>query len=324
MIDGLYFIFGNDDFRRQAKLEEVIARLDAGRKNVVTIDCEDNFEEERLINELLSTGLFAQEKTLVVKNLLTTKGLDSEVVIKKIQKKSPTVNVIILEKNNVDKRTKLYKFLFKSSYFIELQTLSRVSWEKFALELVAKNNIDIEGEAQRLLLAGTEGNGWQLQNILEQLRLYCLGRTVTSRDIDLFLPRKVVGDSFALLDALKAGNDKVMVGHLAALRAQSEPVLVLGAIAYQYRALVYVKGLLEAKTPYAEIARRAKIMPFVVGKLTPLAKNLSWSWLAKTYQFIAQTDINIKTGAIAPEAGIELLVYNLSRRHKGSMLHIGG
>ena len=82
MIDGLYFIFGNDDFRRQAKLEEVIARLDAGRKNVVTIDCEDNFEEERLINELLSTGLFAQEKTLVVKNLLTTKGLDSEVVIK--------------------------------------------------------------------------------------------------------------------------------------------------------------------------------------------------------------------------------------------------
>ena len=324
MIDGLYFIFGDDDFRRQAKLAEIIKRLGVEQKNVVVFDCENNFEQGRLTNELSSTGLFAQQKILVIKNLLATKGLDGEAIVNRLQKKSPTVSAVLLEKNNVDKRTKLYKFLFKSSYFVELKTLSGVAWEKFARELIAKNDINIESEAQRLLIAGTQGDGWQLQNVLEQLRLYCLNRKVASEDVDLFLVRKETGDSFALLDALKAGNDKVMVKHIVGLRTQSEPIMVLGAIAYQYRSLVYIKGLLEEKAPYSTIAKRARVMPFVVAKLAPLVKNLSWQWLKKTYQLIAQTDIDVKTGSITPEAGVELLVYNLSRMHKNSTLQTGG
>lgn len=324
MIDGLYFIFGDDDFRCQEKLAEIIKRLGVEQKNVVAFDCENNFEQGRLANELSSTGLFAQQKILVIKNLLATKGLDGEAIINRLQKKSPAVSVVLLEKNNVDKRTKLYKFLFRSSYFVELQKLSGVAWEKFARELITKNNINVENEAQRLLITRTQGNGWQLQNVLEQLRLYCLGRKVTSEDIDLFLLRKETGDSFALLDALKAGNDKAMVKHIVGLRTQIEPIMVLGAIAYQYRSLVYIKALLEKKAPYSTIAKRARVMPFVVGKLVPLVKDLSWAWLKKTYQLVAQTDIDVKTGAITSEAGVELLVYNLSRMHKNSTLQAGG
>ncbi len=62
-------------------------------------------------------------------------------------------------------------------------------------------------------------------------------------------------------------------------------------------------------------SRELRLPPFVVSKLINQAKKRSWTWLQQVYELIGQIDDALKNGKLEPEAGMELLVYNLAKAH---------
>lgn len=344
------------------RLQQLREEIGAGDFNVSQIDAQENWDSNRFENELTAVGFFGGSRLVIVKNLLATKDVDAEKVIELLGNLHPNirprrtslglapendakvprerrdssaavgmtsgseVTVIIVETMMPDKRTKLYKWLQKNAGAEEFSKLSGSEWIKFASGLIAESKIKISGSARQRLFSETEGDSWQLVNVLDQLSLW---RAATDNhpleidDINLFVRRKLRGNSFQLLDAINRGQTEVVTHHLKDLWAQGEaPLRVLGAIVYQYRQLVLIKAALEEGLNNYQIIRELKIPPFVAQKVGALARTTDWSTIKEIYNHITQIDEQIKSGKIEPEAGIEILIYNLLQIHRSSRENI--
>ena len=365
----------------QIRLRQLRDDAHAGEFGISQIDAQENWDANRLENELTAIGFFGGQRLVIVKNLLSAKDVDVDRVVQLlsdivrggttrtnkvnssqlvasnnnqegVMSDTAEVTVIIVESNKPDKRTKLFKWLQKNAKAEELAKLFGNNWQKFAASLINERQIKLETPARQALMAETEGESWQLVNIIDQLLLWGQplslrgtpkqsqiqkgippllqrdvgvsrddseegpSRLIGVADVELFLRRKPRGDSFRLLESIATGRRAEVTRHIGDLWQQGEaPLRVLGAIVYQYRQLIRIKALSEEGTDSYQIVRELGIPPFVVGKIMPLAKKLAWHGLKEIYGQIAQIDDAIKSGKIEPEAGIELLVYNLLKLH---------
>jgi DNA polymerase-3 subunit delta len=88
------------------------------------------------------------------------------------------------------------------------------------------------------------------------------------------------------------------------LDAGENSLYLLSMIAYQFRNLLIIKELLNARKPLASCG----LHPFVVKKSSYLCSQFSMEQLKKIYQKIFQVDLDIKTGKIEAETALDLLV----------------
>lgn len=392
----IHFLFGDDSYRLQKRLREIQGTIKTGDFGVSQIDASEKWDINRFENELTAIGFFGGERLVIVKNLLASKEVDVESVIRLLknlchsesasrrdeESRDPSlantlaqddkkdeipayagmtngedgVTVIIIENGVPDKRGKLYKWLQKNGRSEGFLKLAGAEWNKFASDIIASRQIKIAPSAHQTLITETEGDSWQLINVLDQLEAWYINinkkhhpvdknrhpvldtgskkteegilnqvqydvkyhdRILEQDDINLFVSRKSHGDSFKLLDAIARGNITIALRHISDLWSQGEaPLRVLGAIVFQYRQLVVIKSALDDNINPYEIAKECKIHPFVASKLTPLARNTDWDKLKTIYDEIAKIDEALKSGKIEPEAGLEILVYNLMNLHK--------
>lgn len=392
----IHFLFGDDSYRLQKRLREIQGTIKTGDFGVSQIDASEKWDINRFENELTAIGFFGGERLVIVKNLLASKEVDVESVIRLLknlchsesasrrdeESRDPSlantlaqddkkdeipayagmtngedgVTVIIIENGVPDKRGKLYKWLQKNGRSEGFLKLAGAEWNKFASDIITLRQIKIAPSARQLLTTELEGDSWQLTNVLDQLEAWYINinkkhhpvdknrhpvldtgskkteegilnqvqydvkyhdRILEQDDINLFVSRKSHGDSFKLLDAIARGNITIALRHISDLWSQGEaPLRVLGAIVFQYRQLVVIKSALDDNINPYEIAKECKIHPFVASKLTPLARNTDWDKLKTIYDEIAKIDEALKSGKIEPEAGLEILVYNLMELHK--------
>lgn len=355
----IHFLFGDDSYRLQKRLREIQGTIKTGDFGVSQIDASEKWDINRFENELTAIGFFGGERLVIVKNLLASKEVDVESVIRLLknlchsesasrrdeESRDPSlantlaqddkkdeipayagmtngedgVTVIIIENGVPDKRGKLYKWLQKNGRSEGFLKLAGAEWNKFASDIITLRQIKIAPSAHQTLITETEGDSWQLINVLDQLEAWSAHRSnpIDNYDVSLFVSRKSHGDSFKLLDAIARGNITIALRHISDLWSQGEaPLRVLGAIVFQYRQLVVIKSALDDNINPYEIAKECKIHPFVASKLTPLARNTDWDKLKTIYDEIAKIDEALKSGKIEPEAGLEILVYNLMKLHK--------
>lgn len=319
-MENIHFLYGDDSYRIQNLLSDLLPSGGSGYDKTI-MDASDTWDMGRFENELVALGFFSNNRVVVVKDMLSSKDVDGEKVIALLQKTSLDITVIIVEQGLPDKRTKLYKWLVKNAQAQELIRLRGSDWSQFASGLISQSNVKLSSPMRSALVSGTVGDGWQLKNVLSQLELWLDGSATEQKDMDYFLPRRFDGNSFGLLDALVGNDSAKAVRHILDLWQQDEaPIRVLGAIVYQYRQLVTIKALLDADTPQSMLAREARIPPFVVSKLTSIARKFSWDWFGTVYNHITQIDEAIKNGKLEPRESIELLVYNLSKMHAGDQV----
>jgi DNA polymerase-3 subunit delta len=79
-------------------------------------------------------------------------------------------------------------------------------------------------------------------------------------------------------------------------------------IAYQFRNLLIIKELQDAKKPYALVVKKSGLHPFVAQKSYYLCNQFSFEKLKKIYLKIFQIDSDIKTGKIESETALDLLL----------------
>ena len=79
-------------------------------------------------------------------------------------------------------------------------------------------------------------------------------------------------------------------------------------IAYQFRNFLIIKELIEKGSPYANIAKKSGLHPFVIKKNYYLCNQFSLPQLKKIYQKIFLIDSSIKTGKVDAETALDLLI----------------
>lgn len=158
-------------------------------------------------------------------------------------------------------------------------------------------------------------NLWILCNEIDKLYLYCRGRRIEERDVQLLVSYAQEANIFALVDAIiqrrAAAAERLL--HQLIDRGATPPYLLF-MITRQFRLLVQAKELSKQRLPTVELIGRLGVpSEYVLRRVMEQAREYSLDQLKEIYGKLLDTDMSIKTGLLKGGLALDLLVADLCR-----------
>lgn len=309
----IIFLYGEDTYRLKEKLGGVIEGYKKARKsglNLKYIDCSKNEGDafRSLKNDLEQVSMFKEKKLVIVLNTFSDASFKESFIKEKSLISSEDI-IVFYQEGNVKKNDSLFKYLEKNAKcqnfeLLRFQKLRDWTQDKF-LDYGAK----ISADAENILLDFVGNDLWKLNNEIKKLALYRKEGVVEGADVKLLVKPVLETDIFKTIDALAIRDKKqaLRLVHKHIAKGES-PIYLLSMINYQFRNLLIIKDFIERAAPYASIAKKSGLHPFVVMKTFNQCQYFTFSELKKIYLNIFQIDLEIKTGKIAPETGLQEII----------------
>lgn len=162
-----------------------------------------------------------------------------------------------------------------------------------------------------------------LDNDLEKLSLYAIGRPIEEADVSLLATQSRQASIFAAVDAMLEGRNRVAMRLMHRLREDGADLpYIVRMIHRQLRVATLARYLMDRRTRDREIGDRLGIpQEFLRRKAIEQAKRHSWNDLKWLYCRLLEVDLAVKRGRANEDVALELLVNEasaLSRAHTRS------
>ena len=143
---------------------------------------------------------------------------------------------------------------------------------------------------------------------------------ITAEMLDLLVRDSREHSNFELTDAILAGDrgralrllDRIYTN--GSDSPQSTSLMMLGAIASNYRRLAMAKDLMSQNLPNSEVAQALGMSPYAVTHVNEKARRLDWSVLQEGIERLALTDLALKSSLGTPRLQMELLICELTAK----------
>ena len=135
---------------------------------------------------------------------------------------------------------------------------------------------------------------------------------ITLNDLEATLPKSIDENIFRMVDFAMGGDmgEALMMLENFYLSGES-PFGVFGLLLSQLRTMLQVRILTDSRSTQATIAKQVGRPPFVVKKMQGTARRFPQERLMGIMAAAAQLDVQMKTGVVEPELGVELFVLRL-------------
>jgi DNA polymerase-3 subunit delta len=307
----LILLHGQDTFLSRQKLQDIIEQYKKIHKNGLSLT---SFEGEKLKFEefkdaIRQVSMFGEKKLLVVSGALANEDFKEKFLANcKALTESEDV-VVFYEGTKILEKDKLLKFIKnkgKAQNFASLEGEKLRSWLK---QEFSKFKAEITAEALAKLMDFAGDDLWLLSNEIKKLVNYKRGGKIETADVVKLTNAKIETAIFKTIDAISQRNKKqaLLLLHQHLDKGDS-PLYLLSMINFQFKNLLVVKDLLERNEPYYLIAKKTQLHPFVVRKSYQQASRFTLAELKKIYRKIFQVDFDIKTGKVAAETALDLLI----------------
>ena len=313
----IFFLYGEDSYRSKEKLSDLIEGYKKVHKsglNLIYIDANEKSFDDFYANFKINS-MFAEKKLIILKNVFEDAKFQERFLENLKSMEEINDIVVVFEESKVDQRTKIFKALQKNvkcQEFVCLQPAVLKKWianefEKYPS--AGSGQVKINSDALELLALYVKNDLWRLSGEINKLANYKKEGTVEKKDVELLVRQDISNDIFKTIEAM-ASKDKKLALHLfhKHLENGDNALYLLSMIAYQFRNLIIIKDLADARVPYQLIASKSGLHPFVVQKTYYTAGSFTMPELKKIYQKIFETDAEIKTGRIEPEMSLDLLL----------------
>lgn len=219
-----------------------------------------------------------------------------------------TTDVLIVEPK-LDKRQTYYKTLKKDTDFQDFPELDGNGLARWAVQYAKERGGSLSSQDAKTLIDRIGINQQMAQQELEKLLAY--DAKIAVQTIELLTERLPQSTVFELLDAAFAGNQQRAMSLYKEQRAlKVEPQAILAMLAWQLHILVVVK----AGSPRSvdEIAKAAKLNPFVVRKSQGLVRKLTLTHLKQLVADLLELDTRLKRSSIDADEAMQLFLFKLS------------
>lgn len=267
---------------------------------------------------------------------------------KKNLQASQDVVLVFWEKELPRKNNKLFKFLLANSKNQNFEKLTGAKLSAWALKRTQDLGGKISPEALNKLIAYVGDDLLQMNNEIEKLTSFTChperakraegsrmnsanvsnnripsssaGRLrsawndeITETDIDLLVKSKVEANIFETIDALASKNKKRALELLHnQLEKGDDPFYIFSMYVYQFRNLLKIGGFyFQGISNQYEIAKLAKLHPFVAQKGIAQLQGFTLGQLKKIYKKLGEMDLQIKTGKIDIILALDKFVVSL-------------
>lgn len=202
---------------------------------------------------------------------------------------------VLLVEGKLDKRTAFYKQLKKLTDFKEYAVLDAAGLVRFASEYAREQGGTISAGDARLLVERVGVDQLGLRHELDKLLAY--DPNVTRQSIELLTDALPQSKIFDLLDAAFAGRTTQMLALYKDQRAQGvEPQQIVAMLVWQLYIFAVVKA--GQNKPASEIARTARLSPFVVEKSQALMRRTPLARLKTMISELRALDVRSKSEGI--------------------------
>ena len=220
-----------------------------------------------------------------------------------------TTDVIIVEPKP-DKRTSYYKFLKKSADVKDFPQMDESSLSRWLTEQAKGQGGSVSLADARYLVDRVGANQQLLYNEITKLLNY--NPKVTRQTIELLTDHTPQSTIFELLEAALGGNEKKALSLYTDQRAMKvEPQYILAMLAWQLHIMAVVSAA--DGRDATEIAKVAKINPFVVRKTQNLVQQMSMVQIKQLVRRALELDIALKSQPIDADEALRDFIMNIGR-----------
>ncbi|NTW62359.1 DNA polymerase III subunit delta [Candidatus Saccharibacteria bacterium] len=240
------------------------------------------------------TSLFADKRTVIIKNLSDNKQIWSA-LIEWLPRLSDDVHLVLVEPKP-DKRTSTYKALAKDAHHKEFANWSDrdvTVAEKWVSEESISLGLSLDKKSIQTLVQWVGLDQWQLYNSLEKLRSV---DTVNSDIIKDIIPPNPTENVFNLFETAVTG-DIAGLSQMVNTLEQTEDVYRLVAL---MSSQVFQLAAVASADKDHSVAKDFGIHPYVVGRLSSLAKRLGKGRVASIVGIFIELDDSLKTSIAEP------------------------
>lgn len=299
---------GENSFGRNAELKKIIGEFveEHGDLALERIDGEE--ADFAKINEsITSLPLLASKKMVVLRRPSAQKHFVDEIE-QLLSEVTETTDVIIVEPK-LDKRQSYYKYLKKSTDFRNFPELDLNGIAQWLTSEAKQQNATLSLSDARYLAERVGINQQLLAGELNKLLLY--DPNITRQSIDLLTDLAPQSTIFQLLESAFAGNSKRAIQLYQEQRSMKvEPIQIVAMITWQLHILAILKTA--GSRSAQDIAKEAKINPYVVQKSQGIARKLSLAELKTLVKELLAIDISSKSTNIDTDEALQHYILKLA------------
>lgn len=300
---------GNNSYLLKSAVDELVSSFvkEQGDLALERIDGEDS--DMQRINEALTSLPFLATRKLVVLRHPSAQKSFTEKIDSILQDVPETTDVLIIEPK-LDKRSSYFKALKKQTEYQEYNEPDEANLMAWLVDEAGKLDANLTRSDAQFLIARVGQNQRLLSNELHKLVHY--DAQISRQTIELLTEATPQSTIFELLDAALAGHLKRAMELYEEQRKQKvEPQAILAMMAWQLHVLAIIVAA-RGKDP-AEIAREAKINPYVVRKSSAIARRLGATRVSQLVSDLLEIDISLKSKSIDADEAMRNFILKIAR-----------
>jgi len=305
----LYLLYGKDEYRLNQKLLSIKQEYAKKYGSSLCFESIDLIEsDEKLFWSYLNqSSLFVSKKLLVIENAFSNLTFKKS-FLKKIKELSHSEHILIfIEKKEIKLTDSFFLALKESGKAQGFSILTGKKLENWVKNAFVQFGSNITEEALRNLLEYTGNNLWLLSNEIQKLSAF--KKEITKKEVALLVKGSPEVEIFKTIDALVSRNKKEALIAIQRFVDSGESLFYLSSmLAFQMRNLLMVKI---AQSSGNFLPKELGMHPFVLKKLTGIARNISVEQLKLSLQNIFTADLKRKTGQESPEGIIKSLILSI-------------
>lgn len=269
------------------------------------------------VNEVIDLAetlpFFAERRLIIIEDSGLLKNASPELA--DYIKEMPDTTSIIFIESEVDKRNKLYKAVQSKGRVVELGKQDEATLIRWVAGNIKRENKSVSENTIRYFLAKVGTDMENIQKELEKLFCYVMDKdSITVEDVEAICTTQITNQIFDMVNAVADKQQKKALQYYYDLLALKEPPMrILFLLARQFKLLLEVKVMDQKGYGRKDIAEKAGISPFVVGKYQTQAKAFQTKELRDIIEDSVETEECVKTGRLTDTLGVELFIVKYSK-----------
>jgi DNA polymerase-3 subunit delta len=317
----LYLFEGKEGYLRDETLKQLIAEtVDESVRdfNVAGISVAKG-DLDQALAAARQMPMISARRVVVVTDFEEISDERQLETLKDYLRKPVETTALIFLTAGLDNRRNIATMLRKACEVVSFPPLDeREAAPRWIEGYVARAGCFIEQSAAAYLVGMVGVDLQRLVAELDKLIAYMGGKgRISKTEIDELVRYSREHSNFELTDAIIDGERRralTLLDHIFANPAeppQSLAIMILGAIASNYRRMLAAKELMRQDAPSSEVAKAIGLPPFLASRFNERVRRMELDRILSGIQRIAATDVALKSSLATPRLQLEVLICEL-------------
>ncbi len=313
----MYLYYGLEQFLIDKEIEILKKQNNIEDIDVIKYDLE-NTKIENVIEDALSISLFGNKKLIIVENAyiftgtINKKLIEQNIdVLKEYINNGSFNNIIVFTilKEKIDERKNIVKLIKEKGVVKDFNISNNINkyvFDMFKNYKISNNNVN--------LLINRVGNNLEILNQeIEKIKTYKdSDLNISEDDIKNLTSKNIDTDFFNLIENIVIKNkEKALESYFEIIKYGEEPIKIIVVLANKFRLIYQALNLYKKGYSSKDISTILGSNYYAIKKCLENSRNYDNKTLLNCILKLANLDIDIKSGKIDKNLGLELFIMTL-------------